>query len=54
MGPVNETAWRMLNVKYIITGNPVPPAQFPNFVQLGNKGKVMFIKMTMLCHEHIL
>ncbi len=39
MGPVNETAWRMLNVKYIITGKPVPPAQFPYFVQVGNSGK---------------
>src|ERR1035437_3038533 len=27
-GPVNETAWRMLNVKYIITNSP---AQLPGF-----------------------
>jgi hypothetical protein len=28
VGPVNETAWRMLNVKYIITNSP---AQLPGF-----------------------
>ena len=28
VGPVNETAWRMLNVKYIITNTPAP---FPGF-----------------------
>ena len=39
VGPVNETEWRMLNVKYIITGSPVPPTQFPNFQQLSNNGK---------------
>ena len=36
VGPVNETEWRMLNVKYIVTGSPVPPTQFPNFQQLSN------------------
>ena len=39
VGPVNETVWRMLNVKYVITGSPVPPAQFPNFKQLSDNGK---------------
>ncbi len=39
MGPVNETAWRMLNVKYIITGKPVPPAQFPELKQIASTGK---------------
>ena len=44
VGPVNETEWRMFNVKYIITGNPVPPAQFPNFIQLAIKGKSYIYK----------
>ncbi len=39
MGPVNETAWRMLNVKYIITGQPVPPAQFPYIKQISTTEK---------------
>jgi uncharacterized membrane protein YfhO len=42
MGPVNETAWRMLNVKYIITGSPVPLNQFP-YLKLISAGGNTFI-----------
>ncbi|HSR17999.1 MAG TPA: YfhO family protein, partial [Ignavibacteriaceae bacterium] len=42
MGPVNETAWRMLNVKYIITGSPVPLNQFP-YLKLISTGGNTFI-----------
>lgn len=42
MGPVNETAWRMLNVKYIITGSHVPLDQFP-YLKLITAGGNTFI-----------
>jgi hypothetical protein len=39
VGPVNETEWRMLNVKYIITSSP---AQFPGF-DLISQGEKEFV-----------
>jgi hypothetical protein len=39
VGPVNETAWRMLNVKYIITGSP---AQLPGF-ELISQGEKEYV-----------
>ena len=39
VGPVNETAWRMLNVKYIITSSP---AQLPGF-EVVSQGEKEFI-----------
>ena len=39
VGPVNETEWRMLNVKYIITNSP---AQFPGFDMI-SQGEKEFV-----------
>jgi hypothetical protein len=41
VGPVNETAWRMLNVKYIITNSP---AQLPGFEPISQSEKEYIYK----------
>jgi hypothetical protein len=41
VGPVNETAWRMLNVKYIITNSP---AQLPGFEPISQSDKEYIYK----------
>jgi hypothetical protein len=41
VGPVNETAWRMLNVKYIITNSP---AQLPGFEPISQSQKEYIYK----------
>ncbi len=39
VGPVNETEWRMFNVKYIVMGQQASPSQFPNFSLVANTGQ---------------
>jgi hypothetical protein len=46
VGPVNETTWRMLNVKYIITNSPVPPSQFPGLALISQGEKEFVYKNT--------
>ena len=44
VGPVNETEWRMFNVKYIVMGQQASPTQFPNFSLVANTGKSFVYK----------
>ena len=37
VGPANPTLWRMLNVKYLVTGHPLPPDVFTNIYQSKNE-----------------
>jgi hypothetical protein len=39
VGPVNETLWRMLNVKYIIAGQAIPSDQFTGLKLISSTGK---------------
>ena len=45
VGPVNETAWRMLNVKYIITNSP---AQLPGFEPIYQSEKEYIYKNNLV------